>query len=119
MRKTMTALLIAAALSGNSIRAAAADDDQAPNSGVMARAMARAVAEQARNQAPLTLPPSLRKQRAPTLRPILIGAGVGAAFFSLASIAFCDGGSCGSDTAKAALRGAGCGAVAGFVISMR
>jgi hypothetical protein len=118
MRRTCATVLVIAVLISGRISASAADNHQPQNPDVIARAISR-VAEHARTQAPLTVGRSLRKQRAPRLKPIVIGAAVGAGLLGLAVSRYCDSGSCGSDTVKAMLWGAGLGAALGYVAGTR
>ena len=64
------------------------------------------------------VPAQPRKQRAPRLKTILIGAAVGAGL-GLAASLYCDSGSCGSYRAKTTLWGAGLGAALGYVAGTR
>jgi hypothetical protein len=118
MRNAVTILLVLTILSGRSSAVAAAGERSLPP-GMISQAVSHVGAQHASALSQIVPVRPLRKQRAPRLKPILIGAAVGAALLGLAAHSFCEGGSCGGDTAKGMLYGAGWGAAIGFLASTR
>jgi hypothetical protein len=108
MRAMVTVLLVFTLVGGSTLSA---------------QTLSAAAAREARRQAPRLqqappLVPALHKGRAPTLKPILIGAAIGAGLGVL-TYRLCDSSQCGIDTLKATGSGAAAGATIGLVWSMR
>lgn len=118
MRNAVTILLVLAILSGSSSAVIAAGE-RPLSPGMISQAVAQIGAQHASALSQVVPARPLRKQRPPTLKPILIGAAVGATLSALVAHNFCESGSCGGETAKGMLYGAGWGAAIGLLAAMR